>query len=83
MSESTNQFPILNYSDYKNCPKYVRWDKLDNEWAIRVHDQTLNRLSDRGGLDPLEIVFNIEKLEWGAPVNMEHALNVVREISAP
>lgn len=64
-----------------NCAKFVRMDALDNQWAVQVHDQTLYRLKQRGGLCPTEIYWNLHKLRWNAPVSLAEAVAAVNRIA--
>jgi hypothetical protein len=60
------QFPVLWQGDRKymkaladaECPRSVPWDfvALHAEWCLRNHDQTPDRLAERGGLSPEEIL---------------------------
>ena len=59
------QFPVM-HADRFGCPKTIPWDALDEVWAMRVHGQTLERLAARGGLDPVEIAMNIERITWNS-----------------
>ena len=43
------------------CPKTVPWNSLNEEWALRNHKQSLERLNERGGLSPAEIHCNVNK----------------------
>jgi hypothetical protein len=47
-----------------DCPKFVRWDALNEEWAQINHSQSLETLARRGGLDATEIVANVERRRW-------------------
>jgi hypothetical protein len=60
-----------------DCPEFVRWDALNEAWAHRNHSQTLERLAQRGGLDPTEIVANIEKRQWRA-MRTEDAVEFIK-----
>jgi hypothetical protein len=69
-------FPVLFSSASERllrglgCPEFVRWDALSEGWAYQNHDQSLARLAERGGLDPTELVANIEKRQWrNMPMN--------------
>lgn len=42
-----NQFPVLGRT---GSIKYVKWDKLNEGWAKKLHSQSLARLAERGGL---------------------------------
>lgn len=46
------------------CPRYIRMDALNEEWAYRNHGQTLKRLNERGGLSPCEAAAIIECRDW-------------------
>lgn len=72
-------FPVL--SPPAGCTKYVRWDALSDDHAIRVHGQTLERLSLRGGLSSNEIACNVLRLRWADPVDLETAIRVTNSIA--
>lgn len=59
-------FPVHSYREYPGAPRYIRWSALSEEQAQRNHSQSLDRLAQRGGLSPEEIVFNVERrrLDW-------------------
>lgn len=44
---------------WKNCPQFVPYELLNEERAKRNHDQTLDRLNERGGMGCMEILDNI------------------------
>lgn len=44
-----------------NCPEKVPYSLLSEEQAKRNHDQTLDRLNERGGMGVLELLDNIHK----------------------
>jgi hypothetical protein len=52
------KFPVLESARPK---RYVNWDCLDEAWAYKLHDQSLERLASRGGLSPKELVLNVAK----------------------
>lgn len=62
--ENGKSFPVLHAKG--DCPKFVRWDALNEEWAQINHGQSLETLASRGGLDPTEIVANIERRRWSS-----------------
>lgn len=41
------------------CPKEVPDSMLNEQWAERIHGQTLKRLNERGGMGINEIMANI------------------------
>ncbi len=59
MSGVDNKFPVLRANKYQHCPRFVRWDLLNPHRALDNHSQTLQRLSERGGLSPLELMANL------------------------
>lgn len=61
MSKLDNKFPILGRT---GSVKYVKWDKLDENWAQEVHGQSLSRLAERGGLCWEEVYLNYYKKPW-------------------
>ena len=71
-------FPVIK--PINGHAKFVDWHKLDNAWAIKVHGQSLQRLAERGGLNYIEIYWNLHKLRWDTPVALEEALKAVDAI---
>ncbi len=82
--EIERKFPVLlRRNEHPDCPRFVKWSELDDKWAMRVHGgQDLEKLASRGGLYPVEIVFNVNKLEWGTEVDIKFAINLVKSIAA-
>ena len=80
---SDKKFPVLGYAKHEGCPAFVKWSELDDEWAIHVHSQTLKRLAELGGLSPVEIVFNVNKLEWATKVCPKFAVDLVKRLAPP
>jgi len=66
---------------FKDCPRFVKWSELDNDWAIKIHSQSLKRLAERGGLCPEEIVLNVNKLEYTTKVDKKFAVEFVKQIA--
>lgn len=80
-TSNTNAFPVIRAEHWgAECPKFVKWDALNEEWAQRNHGQSLQRLADRCGLDPTEIVANIEERAWHN-MDMETAIHVILHIA--
>jgi hypothetical protein len=48
------------HKKYPHCPKQVPMGLLNEKQAQINHSQSLDRLNERGGLDPIELVCNIE-----------------------
>lgn len=48
-------YPIL--SNIRFAPDYIPWKMIEphREQAMKNHDQTLERLNERGGLSPMEL----------------------------
>jgi hypothetical protein len=67
---SERSFPVLlshrPRSEALACPRTVPWSLLapHEERARRNHDQSLERLAERGGLDPSEIAAIVEDRKW-------------------
>lgn len=84
MSTTNKQFPVLlDYHTRQNnpdCPVSVPWDALDEEWAMRMHRQTLERLAERSGLCPQEIVVNIERRETFGNITLEDAIGIIQKL---
>jgi len=66
-----------DYGKLKNCPKEISDDLLDEDWAQRIHSQTLKRLNERGGLSPLEIYINVNKLPYQTVYNFTETEAVI------
>lgn len=58
----------------KLCPDSVPYELLSEEWAIKNHSQSLDKLNSRGGMGVHEIICNIEKLRYGAVKEDEDAI---------
>ncbi len=81
MSENDNCFPVLRGGG--DLPKFVKWRKLSEFWAQKNHSQSLERLAERGGLSPIEIVGNVEGIDWIdlSSVSEERARDLVKKIA--
>lgn len=67
MSKEDNKFPILysyRMAEKDKNPKFVKWSELSESQAGENHGQTLNRLAERQGLSPREIVANVRGIGW-------------------
>ena len=66
-----------------NPKVYINKSLLNEDWALKLHDQTLDRLAERGGLSHEEIVMNIERLPFKAlkVIDKHYALKVVEELA--
>lgn len=61
------QFPVLTGGDnYPGAPGWVPWDLLAGHEAMALsnHGQTLERLADRGGLSPDEMLSIIHDVPY-------------------
>jgi hypothetical protein len=73
-------FPVLWQGDRKylarleelKCPRNVPWDFIaeHEEQCLTNHGQTAQRLSERGGLAPSEMVAVIERIRFRHMVRM-------------
>lgn len=48
----------------KKWTEKIPFSMLNEEWAKRNHQQTLNRLAERGGLSPSEAIAIMDKRKW-------------------
>ena len=87
MSEE-RQFPVLlNYQERKmhpECPRSVPWQFVETfrEQARANHGQTLERLAERGGLDPCEMWNAAHGHRWSNKVDLAAAIAWMCEASA-
>jgi hypothetical protein len=68
-SISDKEFPILMSYDARkryNCPRSVPWEFVapHEDQALVNHRQSLERLAERGGLDPLELLCVLDGKHW-------------------
>ena len=77
---AVRRFPVLKPPP--GCTAWVRWDALDAKWARHIHGQTLERLAERGGLCPEEIMLNLKRLSWSAKISREDAVALTNSIAA-
>jgi hypothetical protein len=57
--------------EYPNCPSEFPDELLNNDWSLRIHGQTLQRMNERGGMNPMELIVNIEKKNYRAFDSLE------------
>lgn len=61
---------VHSYRDYvkkyPDCPKEIPMSLLNEANAFGIHGQSLERLNERGGLSPIEIIGNIRNLPYSA-----------------
>ncbi len=50
--------PVM-YSQQQESKHYVSYTNLSNDHALSTHSQSLDRLRERGGMSPAEILANI------------------------
>ena len=70
------------------CPVSLPWKLFDNEkarkQALSNHSQTIERLAERGGLDPMEAVAILQGQSWPNVVEdedkMQAALNYLAKV---
>ncbi len=61
------QFPIMvGRGTAEPCPSWIPWDAIApyEGHALANHDQTLQRLAERGGLDPIEAYMVLTGRRW-------------------
>tara|TARA_R110000765_G_scaffold78399_4_gene154098 strand:- start:882 stop:1160 length:279 start_codon:yes stop_codon:yes gene_type:complete len=64
---------------WSELPSSVPFSILSEEWAQNIHRQSLDRLNERGGMCPLEIYLNIEKLGIGIGVQDSLIISSINE----
>jgi hypothetical protein len=72
------QGPRAELAEYVRlgCPKRIPWERIapHEAQALHNHDQTLERLAERGGLSPFEIMCAVEGHDlWPIPQNADVA----------
>lgn len=79
------QMPIIldwkERAKYTGYPKTVPFSLLNEDWAQNIHGQTLDRLAERGGMSPDEIVMNMSriKLDFSLPPYVtEKCMNLIK-----
>lgn len=78
------RFPVLYSRGERDAlsgaPTTVPWSLLagHEEQASRNHDQSLERLAERGGLDPVEMLAVIENRKW-KPMTLHAAVEQLKE----
>lgn len=90
---SEEAFPVLWSESRANCrllealgcPKSVPWRLLapHESQALRNHDQTLQRLAERGGLCPSEMVAIIEDRRWHCMTIEDAVAQLLTALSPP
>lgn len=63
---------LFNYNEKKlfpDFPKSLPDELFNEEWANKIHSQSLKRLNERGGLSILEMIGNIKHLSCNDIVN--------------
>lgn len=61
------------YRDYeRGYPTEYPTELLNEDWADKIHGQTLERLNERGGLCPEEIYTNIHRLPFKELLKLDY-----------
>lgn len=73
-------FPIAA-PEGSDCPTRIPWGLVApyEGNALRNHDQSLKRLAQRGGLDPLELYWIMNGLRWRGGGTMEIATAFIKK----
>lgn len=78
------RFPIHSWDEYDDCPRSVPWAAVEpaRSTAMKNHGQTLERLAERGGLSPKELVCALDglKLRSVPALRIEECVRRVREL---
>ena len=74
-------FPILSWKKFPGCPPSIPWALVRDcdDQARRNHNQSLNTLAGRGGLDPCELyaIMHGGSLRTAALVPAEEAVKYI------
>ena len=65
---------LFNYKEeklFQDFPKSFPDEIFNEDWAQKIHGQTLKRLNERGGLGIIEMIVNIKKLPYSAFKNYD------------
>lgn len=89
MDEQTNKrFPVLrswNERKYQDLgvPRDVPWSAVapHESQALENHNQTLQRLAERGGLDVRELAAVVTGKHWSDAPELEEAARIVRALA--
>lgn len=80
------EFPVLmdNRKKFPTCPLSIPWAMIapHERQALRNHDQTLQRLAERGGLSTCEMVAVLEDRRWkkmDVQESIDQLLGLVKE----
>lgn len=62
---------------------YINKNLLNEDWALKIHGQTLDRLAERGGLAPIEIFANVARLLFKdfKLIDPHNALKVAQQLA--
>ena len=71
-----------SYLEKYNLPKEFPTELLNEEWVDKLHNQTLERLNERGGLGVIEIIANIKQLKFNEldSYDINKAINELKEL---
>lgn len=64
----------------KNVPESVPMSMLNEDWAKRNHDQSLDTLNSRGGLGITELLANIHKTKVRHGIEKQHDVDELNEL---
>lgn len=65
---------------YPKCPKEFPVGLFNEQWALKIHGQTLKKLNERGGLHPIEMLCNIWELPYRQVSTMDTGSAIVQLI---
>ena len=78
-------FPIMTHrSIFRDLPQSVPWSAIEphEAQALKNHDQSLEQLAKRGGLDPTEFIAVMEDRRWsGHPENADRAAALIKRLN--
>lgn len=81
-----DQMPVMmQYHErqkFPDCPRFFPFSLLNEDWAQFIHSQTLERLAQRGGMSPTEILKNVrrERFEESSRFTEQYAVAEIRKL---
>lgn len=62
----------MRLSDREFCPNWVPMEWLHEDWAQKIHSQSLDHLNERNGLSPGEVIGNMDRLPFQEIVALDY-----------
>lgn len=69
----------VDFDKHPECPREIPNEILDERHAAVIHGQSLNRLNERGGMSPGEVLLNIDKGRYKDLISIEKSIPILIE----